>query len=95
MCSENKRIIKRPSKIENFLDRASVIAKRATCYRLKVGVVIATAGGVHLSDGYNGAPRGVTDCFEKGYCLRDKQNIPHGTRYEICASVHGEQKCYN
>ncbi len=43
-----------------------------------------------ISTGYIGAPRGIKDCMERGYCLRDKLRIPHGTQYEICRSVHCE-----
>jgi dCMP deaminase len=28
---------------------------------------------------------------EHGFCLRDRLNIPHGERYELCRSVHAEQ----
>jgi deoxycytidylate deaminase len=28
--------------------------------------------------------------LERGECLRDRLKIPHGTRYEICRSVHAE-----
>jgi dCMP deaminase len=43
-----------------------------------------------LTTGYNGAPAGVKDCLELG-CLRDAQNIPSGTRTEICRAIHAEQ----
>ncbi len=41
--------------------------------------------------GYAGAPRKTRDSIEHGFCLRDKLNIPHGQRYELCRSVHAEQ----
>ena len=43
-----------------------------------------------LSTGYNGAPRGVSHCEEKG-CLRVLMNVPSGTRHELCRGVHAEQ----
>lgn len=43
-----------------------------------------------ISTGYNGAPRGMPNCCDVGYCFREQQNIPHGERYESCASVHAE-----
>ena len=32
----------------------------------------------------------INNCIDMGYCLRDKLNIPHGQRYELCRSVHAE-----
>ncbi|MEA2063942.1 MAG: deaminase, partial [Gemmatimonadota bacterium] len=36
------------------------------------------------------AARGVADCLELG-CLRDEQDIPSGTRHEVCRAIHAEQ----
>ena len=66
------------------------MAERGTCYRLKGGAVIVRDDQI-ISTGYIGAPRKTKDCFERGYCLRDKLNIPHGKQYEVCRSVHAEQ----
>ena len=41
--------------------------------------------------GYNGAPAGIQSCIERGECLREKMNIPSGTRAELCYGVHAEQ----
>lgn len=35
--------------------------------------------------------QGCTNCNEKGSCIREELNIPRGTKYELCASVHAEQ----
>ena len=43
-----------------------------------------------ISTGYNGAPRGRENCIDMGYCIRDARNIPRGTQYEFCRSVHAE-----
>lgn len=74
---------------EYFLKIASVVAERSTCRRHHVGAV-AVRGKHILSTGYNGAPAGLPDCLELG-CLRDEQNIPHGTHHEVCRGVHAEQ----
>ena len=41
--------------------------------------------------GYNGVPSKVVSCMELGECYRIKNNIPSGTRYETCRSIHAEQ----
>jgi dCMP deaminase len=79
----------RPSKDEYFMEIASVVAKRSTCLRIHVGAVIVKAGQI-LSTGYNGAPHGFEHCLDIG-CIREKQNIAHGTRHELCRAVHAEQ----
>ena len=69
---------------------ARAVAQRGTCFRVKIGAVIIRDDQI-ISTGYVGAPRSTRDCFERGFCLRDKMNIPHGQRYELCRSVHSEQ----
>jgi dCMP deaminase len=81
---------KRPPRDEYFLDIAKQIGQRSTCFRNKLGAIIVK-DNVILSTGYIGAPRKTRDCYERNECLRDKLNIPHGQRYELCRSVHGEQ----
>jgi len=55
-----------------------------------MGVIIVRDDQI-ISTGYIGAPRKTKDCIERGECLRDKLKIVHGTRYEVCRSVHAEQ----
>ena len=43
-----------------------------------------------LTTGYNGAASGTRDCLQLG-CMRNKLNIPSGTRHEICRAIHAEQ----
>jgi len=82
---------KRPSLDEYFLKIASVVAERSTCLRHHVGAVAVRDKHI-LSTGYNGAAAGLKDCLELG-CLRDANNIPSGTRHEICRAIHAEQNC--
>lgn len=79
----------RPHSDEYFLKVAAVVAERSTCMRHHVGAVAVKDKHI-LSTGYNGAPAGLKDCLELG-CLRDAQQIPSGTRHEICRAVHAEQ----
>ena len=80
----------RPSKEEYYLNIAKQVAERSTCLRAKMGAIIVRDDQI-VATGYNGAPRKTKSCFEKNECLRDKLKIPHGTRYELCSSVHAEQ----
>lgn len=79
----------RPSKDQYYLNIAKEVGARATCF-VKIGAVIVREDQI-ISTGYNGAPRGTRSCLEKGYCLRRKKDIPSGTQYELCTSVHAEQ----
>jgi dCMP deaminase len=79
----------RPESDDYFLKIAAVVAERSTCRRRHVGAVAVKNKHI-LTTGYNGAPAGVPDCLELG-CLRDENNIPSGTRHEICRAVHAEQ----
>ena len=80
----------RISKHNYYLDIAQTVAERSTCLRRKFGSIIVKNDTI-VSTGYNGAPRGRQNCIDLGYCYRDKLNIPRGTRYELCRSVHSEQ----
>ena len=44
-----------------------------------------------IATGYTGAPRGRKNCSDIGFCRREQLNVPRGTRYELCRSVHAEQ----
>ena len=79
----------RPDNDTYFMEMADLVAKRSTCVRRRVGAVIVKDKRV-LTTGYNGSPRGTKHCEELG-CIREKMNIPSGTRHELCRGVHAEQ----
>ena len=81
---------RRPSWDEYFMDMAVLTAKRSTCLRRQVGAVIVKDKHI-IATGYNGAPRGVPHCDEKGGCLRKQLNVPSGERHELCRALHAEQ----
>jgi dCMP deaminase len=81
---------RRKSKHEYYLGIAKEVAERSTCFRRSIGAIIIRDDQI-ISTGYVGAPRKTKDSFEHGSCLRDKLQIPHGQRYELCRSVHAEQ----
>jgi len=77
---------------KRFMELAKNVSSWSSCVRSgrQVGAVIVKDKRI-LTTGYNGAPSGVKTCKEKGYCLRDKLNIPSGTRAEMCYAIHAEQ----
>ena len=82
--------MKRPTWDEYFMEMAELTAKRATCSRRQVGAVIVRDNRA-VATGYNGAPRGLAHCEEKGGCLREKLGVPSGQRHELCRALHAEQ----
>ena len=80
----------RPSWDEYFLEVAKLVSKRATCFRRQVGAVLVKDKRI-LATGYNGAPSGLKDCLEIGYCVRERLGIPSGERHELCRGLHAEQ----
>ena len=87
---ENDRMnSNRPSKDEYYLNIAKSVSERSTCLRIRYGSVIVKNDRI-ISTGYNGAPKGRTNCCDIGECYRKKHNIQHMTRYETCLSVHSE-----
>lgn len=71
------------------MEIARVVATRSTCLRRHVGAVLVKNRQI-LATGYNGVPRGVVHCEERG-CLRDQLGIPSGERHELCRGLHAEQ----
>lgn len=71
-----------------FLLIAAIISLRSTCNRRKYGSVIVKDNRI-ISTGYNGAPTGAPHCLGNE-CLRMKENIPHGERYDLCRAIHSE-----
>lgn len=81
---------KRPSWDEYFMGMAELTAQRSTCLRRQVGAVIVQDKHI-VATGYNGAPRGIPHCEEKGGCLREELGVPSGQRHELCRALHAEQ----
>jgi dCMP deaminase len=82
--------MERPSWDEYFMGIAKLTSERSTCLRRKVGAVIVRDKQV-VATGYNGAPKGIAHCEEKGGCLREKLGVPSGERHELCRALHAEQ----
>lgn len=82
----NERI----GKNQYFFSIARQVAQRSTCLRRHVGSIIVDEFDRIIATGYNGAPAKQTDCLERGYCYRERNNIPSGEHYEACLSIHSE-----
>jgi len=83
-------MIKRPEKDKYYLDIARVVSTRSTCLKVLIGAIIVRDDQI-IATGYVGAPRNTKSSLEHGFCLRRRLNIPSGTQYELCRSVHAEQ----
>lgn len=79
----------RVSKTDTYLNCAEVFAYRSTCLKRKYGAVIVKNDAV-ISTGYNGSPRGMENCCDKGECPRIVRNMHQGDGYAMCKAVHAE-----
>jgi dCMP deaminase len=84
----------RPPKDAYYLGIARAVALRATCLRRKYGAIIVNNDQI-VSAGYAGAPRGVPNCTDIGFCYRKERKIPSGQNYDLCRSVHAEMNAIN
>lgn len=82
--------MERIDKNNYYLDICETILERGTCLRRNFAAIIVKNDEI-ISTGYTGAPRGRKNCSDLGYCRREELNVPRGTRYELCRSVHAEQ----
>ena len=80
----------RPSKERYYLNIAREVAARSTCLKVLMGAIIVREDQI-VATGYVGAPRGTKSSLDWGHCLRRELNIPSGSKYELCRSVHEEQ----
>ncbi|MDR1668677.1 MAG: cytidine deaminase [Oscillospiraceae bacterium] len=81
--------MQRRDKANYYLDIAETVLERGTCLRRNYGAIIVKNDEI-VSTGYAGAPRGRQNCSDIGDCARQKHNVAHGERYELCRSVHAE-----
>ena len=79
----------RRDKSNYYLDIAETVLERGTCLRRNYGSIIVKNDEI-ISTGYTGAPRGRKNCIDIKICRREQLNVPRGTQYELCRSVHSE-----
>lgn len=89
MPEEIKKPKQRISWDAYFMKIANLVKERSTCLRRNVGAVIVKEKKI-LATGYNGAPKGIESCLDRGYCLRERLKIPSGERQELCRGAHAE-----
>lgn len=77
---------------KRFMDMAELVSTWTSCARQgrAIGAIIVKDKRI-LTTGYNGAPAGILNCRDKGYCMRDQLGIKSGTCAEKCYAVHAEQ----
>ena len=71
------------------MDIAHVVTRRSNCLRRQVAAVVVKDRRI-ISTGYNGTPRGVTNCFEGG-CPRCASRAPSGSALGECICSHAEE----
>ena len=81
----------KPTFDEYFMGFAKQASTRSNCIRAQVGAVIVGQDNFIKATGYNGTPSKVTSCISREYCYRIANDIPSGTMYESCRSLHAEQ----
>ncbi len=79
----------RPTWDNYFICIARVVASRSNCMKRKVAAVIVKDGRI-ISTGYNGTPRGTTNCNEGG-CPRCNAFKPTGQNLTECYCSHAEE----
>ena len=79
----------RPGWDDYFMGIARVVASRSNCVKRKVAAVVTQDKRI-ISTGYNGTPRGTTNCNEGG-CPRCNDLAPGGTRLDECLCSHAEE----
>ena len=77
----------RVDQINYYLDIAETVLERSTCLKRHYGAVIVKNNEI-ISTGYNGSPRGISNCIDNNKCTREF--LERGTGYENCIAVHAE-----
>ncbi len=80
----------RPNWDEYFMGYAFWTATRSSCLHIHTGSIIVIDNTV-ISEGYNGAPRGVPNCLEVG-CRKEQDGLKYNEKGESrCRGVHAER----
>lgn len=80
----------RPDWDHYFMEIAEVVAKRSNCCRRHVAAVIVKDNRV-ISTGYNGTPRGITNCFDGGCERCASTEVKSGEGLSDCICAHAEE----
>lgn len=75
-----------------FMNAAKQLSTCSLCVRPErmAGTVIVRDGRI-IATGFNGAPKQIESCKDKGFCSRRKMGIPSGEKLEICFALHSTE----
>ena len=76
----------RPDKHDYYIGIAEAVSRRSTCLRRHYGCVIVNNDEI-ISTGYNGNPRGETNCMDIGVCCRSGLCRRIGTKWRTLLSA--------
>lgn len=79
----------RPSWDLYFTKLAIWTSQRSNCMKRRVGCVLVNNSQI-VSTGYNGTPRGVTNCYQGG-CVRCNTGARVGVNLDECLCLHAEE----
>ncbi|KAK6360528.1 Deoxycytidine monophosphate (dCMP) deaminase [Orbilia blumenaviensis] len=79
----------RPTWDAYFMQLANLAAQRSNCMKRRVGCVLVREKRV-ISTGYNGTPRGLTNCNDGG-CARCNSASAGGSGLSTCLCLHAEE----
>lgn len=79
----------RPSWDAYFMRLANLAALRSNCMKRQVGAVLVRDNRV-IATGYNGTPRGLTNCNQGG-CKRCNSGNSSGIDLKTCLCLHAEE----
>lgn len=83
----------RPNWDNYQMNKAYLASTRATCPRRHVGAILVKDNKT-ICDGYNGAPAGVSDCYEAGCMMTSTYEVENGNpvQKDHCVrTIHAEQ----
>ncbi|KAJ1737811.1 Deoxycytidine monophosphate (dCMP) deaminase [Coemansia sp. Benny D160-2] len=79
----------RPSWDTYFMLLSELASHRSNCMKRKVGCILVKDTQI-IATGYNGTPKGITNCNEGG-CPRCNAGIPCGVALDHCLCIHAEE----
>ncbi|KAI9482049.1 cytidine deaminase-like protein, partial [Coemansia mojavensis] len=79
----------RPSWDTYFMLLSELASHRSNCMKRRVGCILVKDNQI-IATGYNGTPKGVTNCNEGG-CPRCNDGTPCGVSLDHCLCIHAEE----
>ncbi|KIO31744.1 hypothetical protein M407DRAFT_14058 [Tulasnella calospora MUT 4182] len=79
----------RPGWDSYFMTLSELAAQRSNCMKRRVGAILVRKNRI-LATGYNGTPRGLTNCNEGG-CARCNGLARSGEALDECLCLHAEE----